>query len=159
MNRRIAKQHPEKPGQELAIKQENRELKIGMGRHGLYMKGLMQERNHVNACHLSRHQRTHAGDKMYPCMEYGKSFSQSGALRLHQRTHTGEKPHKCIECGKSFSQSGHLRSHQRTHKEEKPHKCMECGKSFSRSSALRLHQRTHTGEKSCLLYTSPSPRD
>ena len=145
MNRRkIAKQRPEKPGLELTIKQENKELKIGMGRHGLYMKGLMQERNHINACHLSRHQGTDAGDKIYPFMECGKSFSQSSILRSHQRTHIGEKPHKCLECGKSFISSGELRLHQRTHTGEKPHKCIECGKSFSWSSTLRFHQRTHT---------------
>nr|XP_020634212.1 zinc finger protein 664-like [Pogona vitticeps] len=138
---RIAQQHLGQPGQELMIKQENRELKIGMTRHGLHMKGIKQGRNHVNACHLSRHQRTHEGEKlyagenMYPCMECGKSFSQSSQLRVHQRTHTGEKPHKCMECGKSFSHSSALKFHQRTHTGEKPHECMECGKSFTLSSS------------------------
>uniref|UniRef100_A0A8D0DQI3 Uncharacterized protein n=1 Tax=Salvator merianae TaxID=96440 RepID=A0A8D0DQI3_SALMN len=96
---------------------------------------------------LTVHQRTNTGEKLYKCMECGKSFSTKGTLMMHQRTHTGEKPYTCTECGKSFSQSGHLSVHQRTHTGEKPYQCMECGKNFSRSSSLMCHQRTHTGEK------------
>ena len=145
--RRIAQQHLEQPGQELITKKENRELKIQVDRSGDHVKELTQQRNHINACNLSRHHITHKGKGLYPCMECGKSFHWSGNLRLHQRTHTGEKPHKCMECGKSFSQSNNLRFHQRTHTGEKPHKCMECGKSFSTIGNLRKHERTHTGEK------------
>ena len=122
--RRIAQQHLGQSGQELIIKQENREMKIGVGRHGLHMKGLTKGRNSVNACHLSRHQRTHIGEKLDTCMERGKSFRQNKSLHKNHRTHNGEKPYKCMECGKSFSQCAHLRSHQSTHTGEKPCECM-----------------------------------
>ncbi|CAI5768261.1 finger 271-like [Podarcis lilfordi] len=92
-------------------------------------------------------QKSHKGEKLFECIECGKSFSQSGALRRHQRTHTGEKPFECFECGKSFSESGALRRHQQTHTGEKLFEYSACGKSFSQSVALRIHQRTHTGEK------------
>ncbi|XP_061476638.1 zinc finger protein 436-like [Rhineura floridana] len=96
---------------------------------------------------LTLHQRIHTGDQTYPCLECGKSFSHQAFLASHQRYHGIVEPHKCLECGRSFSRKNSLSSHQRIHTGEKPFKCLVCGKGFSQNSNLTAHQRIHTGEK------------
>ncbi|XP_073538398.1 oocyte zinc finger protein XlCOF8.4-like [Phyllobates terribilis] len=91
--------------------------------------------------------RINSGEKVFPCLEYGKCFNRKANLVQHEKIHTGKRPFSCLECGKCFIDKSYMGTHQRTHTGEKPYLCLECGKFFTHKSDLVRHQRIHTGEK------------
>ena len=78
------------------------------------------------------------------CEHCGKRFRDKSILTKHIRTHTGERPFECEHCGKRFAEKGTLRDHIRTHTGERPFGCEHCGKRFTLKHHLTRHIRTHT---------------
>ncbi len=61
------------------------------------------------------------GEKPFSCAwpNCDKTFARSDELSRHRRTHTGEKKHVCPVCKKAFMRSDHLSKHQKRHTKTK----------------------------------------
>ncbi|XP_077492286.1 zinc finger protein ZIPIC-like [Amblyomma americanum] len=67
----------------------------------------------VKRNHVTRHERTHKGERHFVSHVGNKGFTQRGNLSRHMLMHSGEKPHKCPECGQHFRQGYPLLHHRR----------------------------------------------
>uniref|UniRef100_A0A8C4NH03 C2H2-type domain-containing protein n=1 Tax=Eptatretus burgeri TaxID=7764 RepID=A0A8C4NH03_EPTBU len=67
------------------------------------------------------------------CWHCGKLLSNRKSLTRHLKTHSGERPHRCDDCGMRFSYTSSLKRHRLTHSGKKPYRCKECGKGYTRN--------------------------
>lgn len=85
--------------------------------------------------------------KEHSCDICHKQFDSALSVTRHKRSHTGDRPYICKICGWGFNLSGNLNQHLAIHQKVKPFKCVYCGKTFARSNVLKAHVRCHTGER------------
>lgn len=78
----------------------------------------------------------------FPCniRECGKSFASIQGLSRHKRSHFGEKKHGCTVCHKRFDRADNLKLHMEIHRDVKKRAC-ECGKSYKSARSLQRHQK------------------
>ena len=103
------------------------------------------EKTFINKSYLTRHTRTHTGERPFQCHLCGAAFMENGALKVHKRTHTKEKPYKCEICGKGFAMSCNLKDHMNTHGDEKsrPFKCDLCKTFYTKVQFLTRHMKVN----------------
>ncbi|XP_077298239.1 uncharacterized protein LOC143919681 [Arctopsyche grandis] len=75
---------------------------------------------------LTRHMKSHSGEKPFKCDICLKSFMIKFKLSLHMSVHSVVKPHKCEICLKAFFGRSNLTRHMKIHAREKQVKCNVC---------------------------------
>ncbi|XP_043242065.1 zinc finger protein 835-like isoform X3 [Amphibalanus amphitrite] len=97
--------------------------------------------------HMTRHRRTHTGERPYRCSDCDRTFSYPNSLARHRLSHTEQRPFKCDICEKAFKQSSHLTRHKLVHSEDRAVQLKHCDTTFEIISHCNAHTQLHGGDE------------